>query len=418
MDKTWRNRIIGYAEIAANQLLANPDNPRIHPAKQLDALEGSLSELGWYDVILVNKRTGYLIDGHARVEQALSLNETMKVPVLYVDLTPEEEALAIATHDYMTYLATYEPELLEGLLAKTHAQSLSLQNLISSLASDSGLLYDTEPILEAKDSRILLDNAAAWLKKWGVEKGQVWKAGRHKIVCWDATDETLLSRLLKHQKPDLLHTDPPYGIEIVKLGKGKKGNGTGSVGDSKPFGSMVNRKTSGSKAYVIETNQYAAIEGDDRPFDPAYLLGLAPKIVLWGANYFAHVLPISSGWIIWDKREGIVRNDFADCEMAWTNQQKPARIFYHLWNGLHKGSQHGQKRLHPTEKPIALFAEIGNLLAPGGLWLDLYAGSGAQLVAAEQTAATCYAIDIEPLYVATTLERLSLMGLSPEKVTL
>lgn len=296
------------------------------------------------------------------------------------------------------------------------------------------------------DSEAQLNRAHEWREKWNVEKGQLWQIGRHRLICGDSYDEDTRNRLLNGVIPDMLHTDAPYGISIVKP---ERGGSAADSGGSKPYGKpsknqwAKNRpeyltmkgddvqkgKVGGGRgdlirlhaqqtgrvapANIVQSNVYPVIEGDDKPFDPAFLLDMSPIIVLWGANYFADKLPISSGWITWDKREGITRNNFADCELAWTNQDKPARIFYHLWNGLHKGSQHGERRVHPTEKPVALFAEIGKLLAPDGIWLDLFAGSGAQIVAAEQTGATCYAVEYEVLYVATILERLSQMGLEP-----
>ena len=166
---------------------------------------------------------------------------------------------------------------------------------------------------------------------------------------------------------------------------------------------------------IIQSNLYPTIEGDDRPFDPALFVDLAPIVIMWGGNYYAQELPQSSGWLCWDKREGITRNTFADCELAWTNMDKPARVFHHLWNGLHKGSQHGERRTHPTEKPTALFEEIGKMYCPDGLWLDVFAGTGAQMVAAERVGATCYAMEVEPLYVATLIQRMADMGLRGER---
>jgi hypothetical protein len=82
----WRNRIVGTGEEAPDQLLANPDNWRTHPGPQRDALRGSLTEVGWVQQVMVNRRTGFVMDGHARVEEALSRHEPA-VPVLYVDLS-------------------------------------------------------------------------------------------------------------------------------------------------------------------------------------------------------------------------------------------------------------------------------------------------------------------------------------------
>jgi redox-sensitive bicupin YhaK (pirin superfamily) len=86
---TWRNRIAGAGEEAPDQLLANPANWRIHPKTQQDALAGALDAVGWVQQVLVNRRTGFVVDGHARVALALSRGEP-SVPVLYVDLATHE----------------------------------------------------------------------------------------------------------------------------------------------------------------------------------------------------------------------------------------------------------------------------------------------------------------------------------------
>ena len=99
---------------------------------------------------------------------------------------------------------------------------------------------------------------------------------------------------------DACVTDPPYGIGFVH---GAGGDGIG-----------------GGK-YVSKFNG-VAIHGDDAPFDPEPLLQLGATVVLFGANHFANRLPAASKWLIWDKRKGFTRNDFADCEIAWTNQRE------------------------------------------------------------------------------------------------
>jgi ParB-like chromosome segregation protein Spo0J len=101
----WRNRIVGTDEVAPDQLVANPANWRTHPGPQRDALRGSLATVGWVQQVMVNRRTGHVVDGHARVEEALSRSEPT-VPVLYVDLDPEEEALVLATLDPIGAMAT------------------------------------------------------------------------------------------------------------------------------------------------------------------------------------------------------------------------------------------------------------------------------------------------------------------------
>lgn len=90
----FRSRIVGEGSEAPDQLLANPLNWRVHPKEQVDALEGLLSQVGWVQRVIVNKRTGHVVDGHARVALALRRNEPA-LPVLYVDLAEDEERRAL-----------------------------------------------------------------------------------------------------------------------------------------------------------------------------------------------------------------------------------------------------------------------------------------------------------------------------------
>jgi hypothetical protein len=112
----WQNRIIGQGEESPEELIerANPNNPRLHPERQRDALENILDTVGMISEVIVNKRTGHIIDGHLRIELALSKGEA-SIPVKYIDLTKDEEKLVIATFDPIAGLAEFDPEILEGL---------------------------------------------------------------------------------------------------------------------------------------------------------------------------------------------------------------------------------------------------------------------------------------------------------------
>lgn len=114
----FRNRIVSHGEQPASEFLANPNNPRVHPPKQRRAVEASLSTLGWVAPVVVNRSTGYLIDGHERVWQALHRGDETPVPYIEVELSQEEEAQFLATFDYITYLAEYRGDTLEQLIAQ------------------------------------------------------------------------------------------------------------------------------------------------------------------------------------------------------------------------------------------------------------------------------------------------------------
>ena len=103
----WQNRITRYGEKAPDQLLANDKNWRTHPQAQQDALEGALCKVGIVQNVVVNERSGKMIDGHLRVQMAIRSGQPT-VPITYVDLSDDEEALILATIDPVTGLAGTE----------------------------------------------------------------------------------------------------------------------------------------------------------------------------------------------------------------------------------------------------------------------------------------------------------------------
>lgn len=157
----WRNRIIGDGYEAPDQLLANPLNWRVHPLHQQEKLEGVLSEIGWIQRVIVNRATGHVIDGHARVGLAISRGEPL-VPVLYVDLTLEEERLVLATLDPIGALAGTDRQVLDALLAEVSSPDGAVQRLLDDLARDNaladtlhGLPSGDDPFLEPDGVRDL-----------------------------------------------------------------------------------------------------------------------------------------------------------------------------------------------------------------------------------------------------------------------
>jgi len=136
----FENQIVRWDLVPADQLLANPKNYRRHPAPQREALVGSLKELGMIAPVLVNLRTGYLIDGHARVEEIMSVDPERPVPVAYVDISPEQEAKAIAVFDRITDMAQADKETLEELLRQVETQEPGLRELLAEMAEECRLL--------------------------------------------------------------------------------------------------------------------------------------------------------------------------------------------------------------------------------------------------------------------------------------
>ena len=132
-----RSRIIGHGQADPADLLANPLNFRRHPEAQRQALRGSIAELGWIRGVLVNQRTGHIVDGHARVAEAIRAG-TM-VPVDWLDLSPEEERLALAVLDPISAMAAQDGQALQALLQEVSTQDDGLRALLSALNDSASL---------------------------------------------------------------------------------------------------------------------------------------------------------------------------------------------------------------------------------------------------------------------------------------
>jgi hypothetical protein len=139
MTNSFKNRIVGIGAEDPEQLLANPGNFRAHPGRQREALIALLDEVGFVAPVIVNRTTGHLVDGHLRVELALSRDEKA-IPVSYVELTEDEERLVLATYDSVGDLAFSDKDRLRDLLDSVTSSEAAVQTLLSSVATEAGLL--------------------------------------------------------------------------------------------------------------------------------------------------------------------------------------------------------------------------------------------------------------------------------------
>ena len=107
------------------------------------------------------------------------------------------------------------------------------------------------------------------------------------------------------------------------------------------------------------------------------LIRVSKNQIIWGANHFIENIPNanSSSWIVWDKQNG--ENDFADCELAWTNYKTAVRKFEFRWAGMLQGDmKNKEERIHPTQKPVALYKWLLDKYAKeGDKILDTHLGS-------------------------------------------
>lgn len=151
MTTQWKNRIIRQETVPISDIVPNVKNWRKHPPKQQKHVKGSLDNLGWIRSVLVNLRTSdeweipyrnkkTVIDGHLRLDLALRNGED-KIPVEYVDLTPDEEKIALASIDPLTAMAEADSKMFEDLMISIDTEIPEIQDLLSDISTS---FEDTE----------------------------------------------------------------------------------------------------------------------------------------------------------------------------------------------------------------------------------------------------------------------------------
>lgn len=370
-------KVENFKLVPVDQIKPNPRNNNRHSIEQFEILKRIIKAHGFREPLTISNQSGFLNCGHLRLEVAKDLN-MKEVPVIYQDFASEAE-------EYQHMTADNEVQRLSELDFQGVYDALKeIPDIDTSLLGieDFKLPEIVEPQAEEDD----VPEARPEPK---VVHGEVYILGNHRLMCGDSTAITDVETLIKESKIDMVYTDPPYGIN--ENGDRSKRNGKNSLRD----GVIYENFKDDSIQYAID----------------AYNLCEALNIdiqIWWGANYYCHSLPQSNNWLIWDKRLEDKQRDFnSDCELAWVkNSKNSCRIFRHLWKGLIKGSENGQARVHPTQKPIALaewsFDEYGN---GSKNILDLFGGSGSTLIACEKKNLNCFMMELSPVYCGVILDR-------------
>jgi len=184
---------------------------------------------------------------------------------------------------------------------------------------------------------------------------------------------------------DLAIVDPPYGIGV---------NGINPI-----------QNKSGDRNHTFDHSKQWDIDIPSR----AYFDILRRKSInqiIWGGNYFLDILGYCKAPIIWDKLNG--DSMFADGEFAWTSKLLPRNlaIFRHKWCGAFKDSERGIDKIHPTQKPVALYKWLLSKYAkPGDRILDTHGGSGSICIACHDMGFDLTWIELDADYYNSACDR-------------
>jgi len=183
---------------------------------------------------------------------------------------------------------------------------------------------------------------------------------------------------------DLAICDPPYGINQG----GHKNPSRGKCAIAKTYHTF----------------------NDENPPDKKYfdeLFRVSKNQIIWGANHFISRMPLNSScWIVWDKDNG--NSDFADCELAWSSFNKAVRKYKYKWQGmLQENMKNKEQRIHPTQKPVALYGWLLNNYAKNGdKILDTHLGSGSICITAHDLGFEMTGIELDERYFMAAKQRL------------
>lgn len=419
-----QNRVIKRSREKISRFTKNKYNPKHHPKIQKDRLQAVLEKFGQVGEIYVwqSERNGgdwTIFDGHARQE----LDADQEWDIAWTSLTDPEVDELVLYYDPLAALAKQEADKTMALMAGLKVQERELKEMLQEQAQALGFTFGGNGGDTANEDEVVIDRAEELQGKWGVVAGDVWEIGRHRLVCGDSQDKTILDLAIRDRCPLLTLADPPYGISVVKglraaVG-GSKPVTIGAVRGRRPypFGGVKHMRGADGATHMVDATLYRPVHGDDEPFDPRPLLELSEHAIIWGGNYHASKLPNSRCWIVWDKDN---TGNFADAELAWTSFDRGVKLYKFTWNGLVREGKReieGVKRFHPTQKPVGLFVKIlEDFVLDRAVVIDPYLGSGTTLLACELTGNIGIGIDIDAAYCSVTLERLQTLGLEPKRV--
>lgn len=145
----WRNRIVGSGMARVDQLVGNPNNARIHPKRQQDAMLDILREIGTVQDVIVNKRTGFVVDGHMRVELAIT-EGVEEIPVKWVELDEDEELVVLYTFDPIAQWAGYAREALQETTPLARQRAIpgsALDSFLEEMARKNPVKVEPFPIV-------------------------------------------------------------------------------------------------------------------------------------------------------------------------------------------------------------------------------------------------------------------------------
>jgi DNA modification methylase len=405
-------------------------NPRTHSPEQVAQLIGSISEFGFVNPILVGT-DDTIIAGHARLLAARQLGMA-EVPVVVLGHLSEAQRRALVIADNQLVLnGGWDEELLRRELAALQQQHFNL-DVVGFDDEELARLLDAQDAIEGLTDE---DAVPAPLEEAVSRRGDLWLLGNHRLLCGDSAQRDDVDRLVEGQPIDVVHTDPPYNVRVEPRSNNAIAAGLSSFPSLQHHQSLdVHRHPSKAKSTTKRMRpKDRALENDflkGADYDVllrqwfgnlAGVLKPGGSFYLWGgyancANYPAALAECGlyfSQTVIWVKEHPVLtRKDFmGNHEWCFYGWREGAAHWFNpeinnaadVW-GVKKVTPNAM--VHLTEKPVELAVRALTYSSKTGQKvLDLFAGSGSTLIAAEKLGRRARLLEIDSPYCDVIIRR-------------
>jgi DNA modification methylase len=370
---------------AVETLIPYARNARKHSDAQVAEIAGSIREWGWTIPALIDE-DGRIIAGHGRVLAASKLG-IADIPVMVARGWSDAQKQAYTLADNQIALhGTWDLNLLRVELADLQRQAVDLATL--GFAAD-----DLARIIGPKVGLTDPDDVPETPVEAVTRQGDLWLLGAHRLLCGDSTHVEDIARAIENTKAHMVFTDPPYGVGYNGGMKRRERLAADDLGTGIYAASLVHL-------------QFAA--DDNAPlylwYADAHAAAAAAAAAAAGYQIVAQ--------IIWAKNHAQFMTS-----AHYKGKHEPCfyahrRGYAARWHGpnnevtLWECDRSPRNDYHPTQKPVELAQRaLRNSTESGGRVLDLFAGSGSTIIAAEITGRACHALEISPAYCDVIVKR-------------
>jgi len=386
-------------KIAISKLKNAEYNPRkaLKPGDpEFEKLKNSITEFGYVEPIIWNKRTGKVVGGHQRLSVLKHLGET-EVDCVIIDLDEQKEkALNIALNKIS---GDWDMPLLTDLLKDLNDDGFDITLTGFDMAEYDSFFKDEVKEQVAEDDDFDIDKQLKNIKNIRTRKGDIWQIGKHRLMCGDSTEEGDVGRLLGDKRASVVFTDPPWNVDYG-----------GASHPSWKQRSIMNDSMSTEQFGVFLTKAFDCMS--------KVLIDGAMVYVVMSGQEWGNIMNVMdrcgyhwSSTIIWAKDTLVLsRKDYhtqyEPIWYGWKNGTRACPLEDRKQSDLWQIPRPKKSEEHPTMKPIELVARaLINSSHTNEVALDLFGGSGTTLMASEQTGRVCCMMELDPKYCDVIVQR-------------